>query len=67
MPATLDDDSIPANARVWDFTMPPKSCSGLPLSSENPDRNLLNRQKTDHAEAKGAILLGRDRRARRIA
>ena len=35
MPETLDDDSIPANARVWDFVVPPKSCPTLPLSSEN--------------------------------
>ena len=31
---SLDDDFTPANARVWDFVMPPKSCSTLPLSSE---------------------------------
>jgi hypothetical protein len=34
MPTTLDYDSIPANALVWDFAMPPKSWSTLPLSSE---------------------------------
>jgi hypothetical protein len=28
------DDSVPANARVWDFVVPPKSWSILPLSSE---------------------------------
>jgi hypothetical protein len=36
MASSLDDDSTPANARVWDFAMPPKSCWTLPLSSENP-------------------------------
>jgi hypothetical protein len=35
MAPSLDDDCVPANARVWDFMMPPKSCSTLPLSSEN--------------------------------
>ena len=35
MPLTLNDDSIPANARVWDFAMPRKSWLMLPLSSEN--------------------------------
>jgi len=35
MPSTLNDDSIPANARVWDFAMPRKSWLMLPLSSEN--------------------------------
>ena len=34
MASSLDDDSVPANARVWDFVMPPKSCSTLPLSSD---------------------------------
>jgi hypothetical protein len=34
MPSNLDQDFGPANARVWDFVMPPKSCSRLPLSSE---------------------------------
>ena len=34
MHRSLDDDSVPANARVWDFVMPPKSCSILPLLSE---------------------------------
>src|SRR6266850_1715502 len=32
--SNLEDDFIPANERVWDFGMPPKSCSTLPLSSE---------------------------------
>jgi hypothetical protein len=32
--SSLDDDSIPANARVWDFVMPPESCWTIPLSSE---------------------------------
>jgi hypothetical protein len=31
MGSSLDDDSLPANARVWDFVMLPKSCSTLPL------------------------------------
>ena len=35
MLSSLDDGSIPANARVWDFVMPPKSCSTLPLSSDS--------------------------------
>jgi hypothetical protein len=30
-----NDDSVPANARVWDFAMPPKSCSTLPLLSDS--------------------------------
>jgi hypothetical protein len=34
MASSLDDDSIPANARVWDFVMPPESCWTIPLSSE---------------------------------
>jgi hypothetical protein len=34
IPSSLDDDSIPANARVWDFVMPPESCWTIPLSSE---------------------------------
>ena len=34
MHRTLDYGSIPANALVWDFAMPPKSWSTLPLSSE---------------------------------
>lgn len=32
--SSFDDDLVGANARVWDFVMPPKSCSTLPLSSE---------------------------------
>jgi hypothetical protein len=32
--SNLEDDFTQANARVWDFVMPPKSCSTLPLSSE---------------------------------
>jgi hypothetical protein len=32
--STLDDDSIPANARVWDFVILPESCWTIPLSSE---------------------------------
>jgi hypothetical protein len=36
MTGILDDDSIPANARGWDFAMPPKSCWTLPLSSDDP-------------------------------
>ena len=35
MGLSLDDDSVPANARVWDFVIPPKSWSTLPLSSQN--------------------------------
>jgi hypothetical protein len=35
MDRNLDDDSVPANARVWDFVVPPKSWSILPLSSES--------------------------------
>jgi hypothetical protein len=35
MDRTLDDDFVSANARVWDFVVPPKSCSTFPLSSEN--------------------------------
>ena len=34
MASSVDDDSIPANARVWDFLMPPESCWTIPLSSE---------------------------------
>jgi hypothetical protein len=34
MASSLDGDSIPANARVWDFVMPPESCWTIPLSSE---------------------------------
>ena len=34
MASSVDDDSIAANARVWDFVMPPESCSTIPLSSE---------------------------------
>jgi hypothetical protein len=34
MISSVDDDSVPANARAWDFVMPPKSCSTFPLSSE---------------------------------
>lgn len=26
MASSLDDESVAANARVWDFGMPPKSC-----------------------------------------
>ena len=32
---SVDDDSFRANARAWDFAMPPKSCWTVPLSSEN--------------------------------
>src|SRR5206468_12453727 len=34
MVSSLDDDPIAANARVWDFVMPPKSWWTIPLSSE---------------------------------
>ena len=35
MGLSLDEDSVPANARVWDFVVPPKSWSTFPLSSQN--------------------------------
>jgi hypothetical protein len=34
MTSSLDEDSIPTNARVWDFLMPPESCWTIPLSSD---------------------------------
>jgi hypothetical protein len=45
MAQTLDDDSVPANARVWDFLMPPKSCSTFPLSSERLICEVLQSQE----------------------
>jgi hypothetical protein len=56
MPPTLDDDSVPANARAWDFVMPPKSCSTLPLSSENWADNLRKLQKTNLPERKMRVI-----------
>jgi len=34
MASSVDDDSIGANARAWDFVMPPEGRWTVPLSSE---------------------------------
>ena len=44
MALSFHDDSVPTNARVWDFVMPPKSWSTIPLSSECLTREIFQVQ-----------------------